>query len=37
MQSDITARAKAEFLRRGWLRSWGRYDGASEAAVAEKD
>ncbi len=24
MQSDITARAKTEFLRRGLLRSWGR-------------
>jgi small-conductance mechanosensitive channel len=36
MQSDITARAKGEFLRRGWLRSWGRYYGASEAPAAGK-
>lgn len=37
MQSDITVRAKGEFLRRGWLRSWGRYTGVEKAATGAQE
>ncbi len=37
LQSDITLRAKAEFLRRGMLERWSRHDHAPPTAILMKE